>query len=146
MDSKLRIILISARTNLKYLKIVFQIAAWGFLLHLMTVTRPGWKDFQSRNLLCVLQCYRKSKIWVFYANICSLENNWHKMYPNFQKFKLPCDKSKGGKQRMPMDLSFCTTSVKNNQTITLGFLVRAETRLNCIPYWLLYTAFFFFSV
>lgn len=61
------------------------------------------------------------KYMFFYDNICSLKNNFHKIYPNLQIFKLPWNKSKGGEWRMPMDLSFCTTSVKNNQTLTSGF-------------------------
>lgn len=123
MDSKLSIILISARTNLKYLKTVFQIAAWEFHLNLMTVTRWGWKDLQSRNLLCFPdKCSRKSNICTFMINLFFTKKKSTERTQILQEFKLQCNKSRGGKQRMPMDLYFCSTSAKKqNQTKTLFF-------------------------
>lgn len=123
MDSKLSIILISARTNLEYLKTVFQIAAREFHLNLMTVTRWGWKDFQSRNLLCFPdQMQQEIKYMYFYDTSILHEKNSTERIQILQEFKLQSNKSRGGKQRKPMDLYFCSTSAKKqNQTKTLFF-------------------------
>lgn len=130
MGSKLRIILISARTNLEYLKTVFQIAAWGFFSKSHDSHKNRVKRLSKQKLALCAAMLQEIKYMFLYDNTYSLENNCHKIYPNLEKFKLPWNKSKSGKQRMPMDLSFCTTSVKNNQTVTLFFLVRAKTRLD----------------
>lgn len=55
---------------------------------------------------------REIKYMFFYDNICSLEKNLHEYIQMLQKFKLPWNKTRGGEERMPMDLPFCTTSVK----------------------------------
>lgn len=77
-----------------------------------------------------------------YDNIRSLENNCHKIHPNLQKFK-NCHEinPKVVNKECPWKYPFALHLLF--LTITLGFLVWAETRLNCIPYWLLYIAFLF---